>query len=966
MEVESPETNANPEVIAPVADAPKLVAMIEHDGQEPPRTLPDRQAEATWAAVSALWHPALLSRCEALPGISGITFPEVPEPREVRVIAEGAGSRLQPDYRDVARQAGAQLVDGGIDRGAIARDVLRALGEDDATLTMDDPLVADFLALGTARWFLRDLTTAMGHADTLDYVNLTREAIRGARAWRDGDGPTASGHLRAAFELLTQARERFYPVEAYLIDICLLDAGFPAGALTEPLSARTPVTFLGTAEAIERIAERDPERLAAVRQAVNDGWADVIGGTYTEADESLLPITSILWQYLKGSEVYRRHLDDRNVETLATRRFALYPMRPQIARRFAFRYGVHLGFDAGTFPVPRESKRLWEASDSSHLETLTRPPLAADRPSEGLRLSWRIGRSMKDDHIATVPMLHWPSPVAGWYRDLRRVAAYSPVLSRWATIGDYFHMSDRPWEMFAPTLDEYVTPYLSQAVARGDPRPISARATHARDRAILDAATSLDALHRALTTTTRDEEHEYEPRGPLVAADLPFAEIETLLETGGNHEPFSEDDEPTSSRALGLAAAICEGATGSATGDLVLNPTGISRRVAVWVGGDPKPGGPVRAVQRMASKRTIRAIVDLPPFGFAWVPREGPDAEPASRAAGSDLTLKNEAMEVEFDRTTGGIRSVRARGEATARLGQQIVIGGLDGGSGVSRMEADSVVCISSGPAVATIVSGGRVVQGTDGRTLAKFTQKASLYAGRTTLDLSIALFDLDAAWLESLAGSDPWTAHAACRWAWPDSASTMRRTSLMSMAPTKVERPETPDAIEIVSRDRKTTLLFGGLAHHRRHGERMLDTILIAGRETERCFEVGIALDLEHAFHAAVDFISPAPVVPNQVGPPRVGPTGWLLHVESSAVHVPRIEFLERTGDGRGWGLAVYLAETSGRAIRSRLRLFKNPIDARQTDFAGELVIDLHTDGDAVPFDLTPHEMVRVEVRLG
>ena len=61
-----------------------------------------------------------------------------------------------------------------------------------------------------------------------------------------------------------------------------------------------------------------------------------------------------------------------------------------------------------------------------------------------------------------------------------------------------------------------------------------------------------------------------------------------------------------------------------------------------------------------------------------------------------------------------------------------------------------------------------------------------------------------------------------------------------------------------------------------------------------------------------------------------------------------------------------MYLVETSGRAIRSRLRLFKNPIDARQTDFAGELVIDLHTEGDAVPFDLTPHEMVRVEVRLG
>lgn len=965
MEAESPEANPSPQPDAQNPDAPRLIAMIEHDGQEPPRNLTDRQAEGAWAAVSAIWHPALLALCEALPGISGIAFPDVPEPREVRVLAEGVGGRLQADYRQVAQDAGAKLVDGGIDRAAIARDVLLALGQDDAKLAMDDPLVGDFLALGTAFWFLRDLTTAMGHADTLDYANLTREAIRGARAWRDGDAPCASGHLRAAFELLTQARERFYPVEAYLIDICLLDASFPAGALADPLSASTPVTFLGTAQAFERIAENDPERLAAIRQAVNDGWADVIGGTYTESDEALQPITSIFWQFLKASEVYRRHLDDRNVETLATRRFALYPMRPQLARRFGFRYGIHLAFDAGVFPVPRESKRLWEASDSSHLETLTRPPLAADRPSEGLRLPWRIGRSMKDDHVATVPMLHWPSPVAGWYRDLRRVASYSPVLSRWATMGDYFHMSDRPWEMFGPTLDEYVTPYLSQAVARGDQQPITARASHARKRAILDSATSLDALYRALTATTSEDESDSEARGPLVAADLPFAEIETALEMGGDdHESFEIDHEPTTSRASGLSRAICDGSTGSGTGDLVLNPTGVSRRVAVVVGGHPTPGGPVRAVQTIADR--VHAVVDLPPFGFAWIPREGPDAQPSSRATASDATIKNDLIEVEIDRATGGIRSVRAKGESTARIGQQLVVVGLDGGSAASRMEATSVEVISAGPGLAQITSRGRVVHGLDGRTLAGFTQTMSLWGGRSTLDLSVTFDDIDAEWFSSLAEADPWTAHLACRWAWPDSASTLRRTSLMSMLPTKVERPETPDAIEIASRERKTTLLFGGLAHHQRHGERMLDTLLVAGRETGRHFQLGIALDLEHAFHAAVDFVSPALVVPSQVGPPRVGPTGWLLHVESAAVHVPRIEFLEHMGDGRGWGLAVYLVETSGRAIRSRLRLFKNPIDARQTDFAGELVIDLHTEGDAVPFDLTPHEMVRVEVRLG
>ena len=57
---------------------------------------------------------------------------------------------------------------------------------------------------------------------------------------------------------------------------------------------------------------------------------------------------------------------------------------------------------------------------------------------------------MKDDHVAAVPLVHWPSPVAPWYLDLRRVAAYSPVLGRLTTLNDFFHLTDRPFESFRP------------------------------------------------------------------------------------------------------------------------------------------------------------------------------------------------------------------------------------------------------------------------------------------------------------------------------------------------------------------------------------------------------------------------------------------------------------------------------------------------------------------------------------
>jgi len=53
-------------------------------------------------------------------------------------------------------------------------------------------------------------------------------------------------------------------------------------------------------------------------------------------------------------------------------------------------FELHLSFDAGRFPVRPETKRLWESPDGSSLESLLRPPMAADRPTHGWLLPWRM------------------------------------------------------------------------------------------------------------------------------------------------------------------------------------------------------------------------------------------------------------------------------------------------------------------------------------------------------------------------------------------------------------------------------------------------------------------------------------------------------------------------------------------------------------------------------------------------
>ena len=60
---------------------------------------------------------------------------------------------------------------------------------------------------------------------------------------------------------------------------------------------------------------------------------------------------------------------------------------------------------------------------------------------------------------------------------------------------------------------------------------------------------------------------------------------------------------------------------------------------------------------------------------------------------------------------------------------------------------------------------------------------------------------------------------YVACRWAWPDPSSMLRRGVFYSPEITEAERPETPEFLDISTRSQRTAVLFKGLPYHRKHG---------------------------------------------------------------------------------------------------------------------------------------------------
>src|SRR5262249_19206569 len=145
MSMPTPDTEAEQPATTPPEPEPvaiesgvsddgwSLIALVPHDGQEPPASVSEDLARSVWCAVTAIWHPSLLARSRELPRIESIESPTSPGPREVRIIAGDSGDRLPSGYRTQAEDAGAACLESGTDRAELIGRIQDRIGVSGAT-----------------------------------------------------------------------------------------------------------------------------------------------------------------------------------------------------------------------------------------------------------------------------------------------------------------------------------------------------------------------------------------------------------------------------------------------------------------------------------------------------------------------------------------------------------------------------------------------------------------------------------------------------------------------------------------------------------------------------------------------------------------------------------------------------------------------------------------------------------------
>lgn len=891
------------------------------------------------AGWTSLWHPTLIAQANSIPNWVRFDESNALIDSGLVVIPRICRTELPDDYDDRVKSAGARLVDSNHERGPLVAKLLE--GVEAATVNPD--LVQDFYALGYCFLQIEVLTRQMRYSSSLDESQFKQKTVQAAKSAVEGNCEAARTAIKSCFDLLSEQRDHYYPVEIFLIDLILMAPTTLGESLAQTLGSTEPINILLPASLLETLHTKQPGNLALLKQAIGDGRVGLVGGEFSEEPLPLLSVESMLAQLDAGLQTFDRSVGARP-RVFGRRRFGLNPMLPQILKKFDFVGVLHATLDEGRFPESSQSRANWEGADGTTMDSLCQIPLDAARPETFSNLSTQLSESMDTDHVATRVFARWPGPISPWYEDLKRAARYTSSLGKFVTVDEYFsaasyaHTSDR-FEV-----DQYRSPFLLQSARGENPNLISQSVAYWKTQIQFECCSAVNTALAGLT-------------GAIPPARQTPARMK-------HPSPDRETDKKNDYLAKNLSnlASHLTSNTELKAGHFLFNPLSFSRRFGVTMDNNPTGSSAISLVGKtihIGGHHTYDAIVDLPPMASAWWTDSTKRLHSATQTTtvAEDHRLRNEYMEVSIDPKTGGILSIRDYKHRGNRLSQRLIMmsKSFDEEPALScQMQANEVAITANGPIRGQITSRGNLV-GPNGQCLASFQQVCELWRQDRVLRLHITLNPT-----MNLSGN-PWVEYFASRVAWADEMAVLWQSANMTRQQTRANRIESPMYVDIESNN-KTSIIAGGLPYHRRVGYRMLDTLLIVPGESARTFQLGVAVDVPQSLRAAYHFLVDPCTLHTECPVPSEGQPKWLYHIDARNIVVTHWTSID--DDQQCVGIRLRMLETEGRSARVKLRAFRPLTSGKKLNFLDGQMATCFVESQALQVDMAPHEWSTIEAR--
>jgi len=961
----------------------------------------EKQAAAFLNAYAVAFHPWILCATGELPAWTAAQSPGEYEQGRVVLLPDPSSSQLPGGWASEAEEQGTFIIRTSSDRDetlkqlyshedfqtALKQRLANSL-EQESTEPSDEfdlqiPVcLDDFLAIGVVYLLTSLLSQSMYHYENIEETRFTEFITEAARFAVMQDEKRTKELLQLACEQLLESREKFYSVDAHLIDLCLLEEKPKPGDLKRVAGADHVVNLLCLAKSIEQAAKETPEEIEQLTSAIAEGKVGLIGGDYDEVPTALLPIQSQRWQLERGQAVFQKQLATVP-EIWGRMRFGLSTQLPLLLKKFEMQGAYHLVLDDGIYPDEEQSHFSWEGRSGSVVAAISRIPLSIDNASSFLKLPERLAETMNHDHLACVVLARWPEIRNPWFRDILRVHQYASVLGQFEKLDYYFEQTEDSGHYTNHEQRQYIAPDLDQLTGRNAANAISR----------FSQFWNLQTLQQAyawLVTTTQILSNQHDATR-LIESNNQLQSLCSKLES----KSLSKQKQVLHDQMEQATSTLVNKLVGKGkdqAGYVLLNWLLQDRRTIVRIPfeNDESTGPRVPALQKpvkylQLEKDHALAIVDVPACGFAAIesiPKNQAKQTKSKVPVAGELFLQNEFFYVQIDPATGGIQRLRLHGSSENLLSERLVFR-LDGSSGIiargqdqwgnvstepqySRMVADSIKTISTGPVCGEIEIRGHLARSDNDQKLANFVKRVRVYRGikRVQIDLEIEPLELPSALADR--------SYYAHRFAWGASAAKLRGTLQQSQFILGERRIESTGPIEIDDHDHRITIISDHLPFHQRTEMRMLDSLLIVHGETRRNFSCEIAVENLHATRAAAEVLSPVYV--KQVDRLPTRSSAWLFHINAPSMQLinmlpdqelPVSENDQQNNESVGKGYRFDFVETEGKHVSAKLSTFKPPKRAWELDFTGKVQDELTITEDQIIFEAQPCDYVSLLVEF-
>lgn len=948
-----------------------------------PTDLPEEDAASLLNAVACAWHPRLLQRSGSIPlfrqadsltGYSGRRIVFVPTsseswmPHEWRAVfrEQGhivfAGCSKREDWLTaidlaLADEAGSSDLANKADAATNA-DASFCSNEDASRLTRESsttPVLIDhFLSLGIVMLQVQLLSRRRHHFVDADSILLSREVRLAADASLLGDEATVKSHLMRCFEHLRDTREKFYPMNCFLLDLCIPGDDEQTSEISDLVASATPATRLNlfaTGRDLAKWVRKDAPLGAQLKQAIVDGTLTLLTGHEAEIRPSLGSMAATLTDIERCRRTYTEIVGSPP-RHWARRRYGMTASFPSLLTYFGFESALHIALDDGLYPDKERSQFEWQAPDGSQIPAASRIPLAIDSAAGFLRFADRYNESMQDDNTAALFLARLPVLKTPWLHDLHVAASYAPVLGEFTTMDALVHLcsGSRMTERYQQS--EYLAPYLIQSSVLKTEAPISGPALLRQFQQRLETLRTLLIMTRLVKADAEVDVINAQLtkiESELAELELQHVDTATVLsakDTALNTAAASIDRQliAISDMLTSALRSRIPQKSADSKGLFITNTIPFGRIVDVtWPDTWKRPAASkmIELAERTSDKE--RLLVRLPPGGFAWlvecgsgqtpqsllepIPREPPLAE--------SLKLRNRHFEVTLSDRTGGIAAVTYHQRRGNRLSQQACFRYEreqtlpDDGSDEVRKSAYATTHLTehrilhAGTVFAAIETTAELRSPSDGSTLAIVRQVTSIDRAQSRIHVTLSFDRLD-----TRVKGNPWLTYFGCRFAWDNEAASVTRSVMGHAAGFRSERFESPDYVEVSDPDHRFVIGTHGRPYHRRSGPRMIDSLLIVEGEPTREFQFTIDFDQSFPLRTAVDAMTPAIVTQTNGTVPVSVASSWVLGLSARNVELVHAA-VRPASDDASEELSLLLTETEGASAKCLIRTACRPTAA-------------------------------------